>query len=77
MVDITITIPDDKVDEFKEYFLYLNPIPLDDEGEPKYTLLNWFKQWLYEKIIEQYRQGKRHKKWAEHESNFEVIYELE
>ena len=56
MVDITITIPDDKVAELATYFLYNHPIPLDDEGEPLYTLLVWFKMWLYKQIVNAYKR---------------------
>ena len=73
MVDITITIPDDKVEELTTYFLYDHPIPLDDEGEPLYTLLNWFKMWLYKQIVNAYRSGKKRKMWDE----FIIEYGLE
>lgn len=73
MVNITITIPDDKVAELATYFLYIYPIPTDENGELLYTILAWFKMWLYKQIVNAYRSGKRQKMWDE----FIIEYELE
>lgn len=73
MVDITITIPDGKVEEFKMYFLYLYPIPVDEQtGEPLYTELVWFKMWLYDHIVNAYRSGKKRKTLDELNFGFEL-----
>ena len=72
-MEITITIPDEKVDELQTYFLYNHPIPVNEEtGEPEYTILQWFKKWLYRQVVNAYKSGKKRKKWDE----FQVTYEL-
>ena len=71
---IEIEIPDEKVEELRTYFLYIHPIPIDEEtGEPKYTILVWFKKWLYKQIVNAYKSGKKRKMWDE----FQIEYNLE
>lgn len=71
---VYIEIPDDKVKEFKKYFLYLYPVPKDEETEkPKYTELQWIKKWLYTQMIRAYQSAKKRKMMDE----FSVTYDLE
>ena len=41
---ITMTIDDAKLAEYKDAFLRVFPIDKDEEGEPKYTVQQWFKK---------------------------------
>jgi hypothetical protein len=58
MPDITISvkIPSEKVEDFKEAFLTLNPPPEDWGG----TELEWIRRWTRERLIEAYKMGKLH-----------------
>ena len=44
-VVITLTIPEAKVPKASEGFLYMYPIPTDDDGAPLLTARDWFKEW--------------------------------
>lgn len=69
-----IEIPDDKLNEFKEYFLYIYPIPVDkDTQQPLYTAIEWFQRWLRRQVIKTYKKGKRNTLRDE----LEITYELE
>lgn len=55
---ITITIPDNKVQAFKDAFLRKYPVPDDNlDGQPDYTELLWFKQWIKRKLIQAVQLG--------------------
>jgi hypothetical protein len=53
MVNVTITIPDDKVDELKLGLLVKYP------KSPMDTDIEWFKQILKELILDAYSEGKK------------------
>ena len=63
-MEITITIPNAKLNEFKTGFLAQLPIPQvpieedSEEMENAYTELQWFKKHLIEYAILEYRRGK-------------------
>ena len=63
-MEITITIPDAKLNEFKTGFLAQLPIPqipIEEGSEgmkDAYTELQWFKKHLIEYAILEYRRGK-------------------
>ena len=59
MVDITITVPQNKLNEFRTGFLRSNPIPLDENEQPEFTELAWFKDVLMTFCREEYKRGKR------------------
>ena len=69
MAAITLTIPDNKVSDFRAGFLKEHPVPLidvlDGEGNPtgekenQYTDLAWFKMVILRYIIGEYKEGKR------------------
>jgi hypothetical protein len=56
---ISISIPDNTVAEFLTGFLRSNPIPLDDQGAPKFTQAAWVKEIARQKLLWEYQQGKR------------------
>ncbi len=58
-MDIILTIPANKLNEFKTGFLKSKPVPLDDDGNPTMTEPKWFKFWIKERAMHQYREGKR------------------
>jgi hypothetical protein len=59
MASITLTIPDEKYDEFKEAFLTMNPVPTDPDTElPLYTENQWVKEWLIRLVKKRYKQGR-------------------
>jgi len=57
-MDITLTVPDKKVSELKKGFLKKIPVPLDDEGSPEMTELQWIKHWIKQRVMREYRKGK-------------------
>lgn len=65
MVDVTITIPNDKVDAFREAFLKVYPKPAG------YTDLQWFKKKVRDWCLRVYKSGV---KQAWQEAN-EAIYD--
>lgn len=64
MAQIILTIPNEKLVEFKTGFLAIYPVPIDGDsksktyGQPLYTELQWFKEWLKQEAIRTYRNGK-------------------
>ncbi len=56
-VKITITIPSSKVDTLMENILYLNPVPLDGEGNPQHTNKEWVKAILIDHLKRLYHQA--------------------
>ena len=57
---IEITIKDEKEEEFKEGFLTMFPVPIDeDTNEPIMNEKAWIKQWTKNKLNEIYREGKK------------------
>ena len=57
MVDIVITIPNDKVNELKLGFLKAYPIP-KEHGIPQYTEMEWTIVWIKEQLMRAYKEGK-------------------
>ena len=57
-IQITITSPADKVQEFITGFLASRPIPLEN-GIPIYTVKEWVKKNIISETMEIYRHGKR------------------
>lgn len=61
-MQITLTIPDDKLLEFKTGFLAMCPVPkeYDEEGNllPLMTELQWFKEWIKRDVLRAYKHGK-------------------
>lgn len=49
-IPINIVIPDEKIQKAKDGLLELWPVPLDDEGNPQFTQVQWFevlvKNWV-------------------------------
>ena len=64
-MDLTITIPDEKVNDFKAGFLAKCPIPMiedpDNEGEtiPEFTPKQWIKEWIRRDVLRAYRFGRK------------------
>jgi len=58
MAQITITLNDSKLTEFKTGFLAFCPIPKDDKGKPIVTFEAWVKSYLKEQLISVYKSGK-------------------
>lgn len=61
MVYITITIPSDKVEEFKLGFLRANPKPEPPETDPPtppMSDIDYLKYWIRNILINEYRRGK-------------------
>jgi hypothetical protein len=65
-MDVTITIPNDKLDEFRLGFLKICPVPLvnvADPGDPldmqpEMSELQWLKKVIRHGLLDKYRQGK-------------------
>jgi hypothetical protein len=59
-MDVTITIPNAKLNEFKTGFLKENPVPIDEEtGLPAMTEIQWLKAWIIGELKREYASGKR------------------
>ena len=57
---ITMTIDDARLAEYKDAFLRVFPIDKDEEGEPKYTVQQWFKMKVRMIVLEKLiRKGVR------------------
>jgi hypothetical protein len=56
-MQIIINIPDNKVNELKKGVLKAEPIPLDSEGNPTMTALEWVHTILKDGLRNIYRQG--------------------
>ena len=56
---LSFTIPDDKVNEIKTALLRQRSVPLDEEGQPTMAELDWIKQCIKERILQDYRIGKQ------------------
>jgi hypothetical protein len=65
-MDVTITIPNDKLDEFRLGFLKICPVPLvnvADPGDPpdmqpEMSELQWLKKVIRLNLFDKYKQGK-------------------
>jgi hypothetical protein len=61
MVQITLTIPDDKVQTVKDGILALYPVPteLDEDGNPTPVMSEnaWLKEWLRRKVRDEVARG--------------------
>jgi hypothetical protein len=58
-MDITITIPNAKVPDFKAGFLKRYPVPLNEEGLPAMTEAQWLKTWIIQRLRFEYVEGKK------------------
>jgi hypothetical protein len=58
MVNVTLTIPDDKLVEFKTYFFKIYPVQINPATGQPYTELQWFKIIMDRYLIDIWRQGK-------------------
>ena len=58
MATIEITIPNDKLAEFKVGFLKSKPIPLDENQVPIYTESQWIERIIVNHLKAVYRNGK-------------------
>ena len=59
MAKIELTIPNEKITEFKSGFLAVHPVPLDDGNNPLYSELEWFKEFIIRYVIHEYKDGKK------------------
>jgi hypothetical protein len=57
MAKITLTIADEKVDEFLTAFVADQPVPVEIDGEPL-TPAQWYKRWLKLKSLQAYKRGR-------------------
>lgn len=58
MAEIIITIPNNKATEFKLGFLKEQPVPVDENGDPTMTEMEWAAYWGRKQYIEAYKRGK-------------------
>jgi len=72
MAEITYTIPDEKLDEFKECFLLAEPKPTEIDGEP-ISDNAWIKKWGRMKFMQAYIKGKLIKAKQSMEIDKEII----
>lgn len=56
MARITIDIPDNKVNQYRDWFIAYNPVPLVN-GSPSMSEIAWIKQCLKEYLLNQCRAG--------------------
>ena len=62
---ITLTIPNEKLEEFRTGFLAMCPVPMIEDPEnpgqqiPEFTELQWFKEWIIQDLKRAYRHGKK------------------
>ena len=59
MAAITITIPDNRVAEFKEAILRKAPVPLDENSQPTMLDFEWVKEIIKQHLISDIRIGKQ------------------
>ena len=58
MAQITYTISDSNLPEFKMGFLASKPVPTDDEGNPIMSENAWIKEYGKRQFIREYKNGK-------------------
>lgn len=58
-IQIIITCPVNKVDEFILGYLTKRPIPLDNNGQPLFTIKKHIRNEIIKDAIRVYRHGKR------------------
>ena len=61
MLNIPVSIDDADLADFKDGFLTACPIPEDDEGNPKYTEIQWLRLKVKQFLFRKYRAGKEKK----------------
>ena len=59
MAQVTFTIDDANLAEFKTGFLRTRPVPLDTSGNPTMTENNWIREFGRRVYMNQYRRGKQ------------------
>lgn len=67
-IKITLTIPENKIEDFRSGFLATCPIPMTIDPNnsedpmsmiPEFTEKQWIKEWLKRKVIRAYKHGKK------------------
>jgi len=58
MAKITIDIPDNVLDEFRDGFLAAEPIFVDKDKNPTMTEMEWLVFWIKRQLRGAYRRGK-------------------
>jgi hypothetical protein len=56
---LELNIPNDKAQRIGNAFKALNPVPLDNEGQPLFNDLQWFKRCLRNHIIRTVARAER------------------
>ena len=59
MAQITLTIHDSKLEEFKTAYFRRNRLPLDPDGQPIVAELAWIKKCVINSILAEYQSGKQ------------------
>lgn len=59
MANFTITVPDPKLQDFKDGFLKVQPVPIGSDGNPTMTENQWIRHWILEVLRHNYRTGKQ------------------
>lgn len=57
MAQITITIPDNKINQYKTWFLAYNPVPVPTDGSPQMSDMAWIKLCLKNYLLNQCKSG--------------------
>jgi len=71
-MEIKVTIPDNKLPEFYSGFLYIHPIPQDDDGKAEFSKSVWVKKWVKKSLVRSYKSGKRRKMHDELQVTYDV-----
>jgi len=58
VIAITIQITVDDINQAADNFLELHPVPLDEDGSPKFTKLVWFKKVIGNNIARDIERGR-------------------
>lgn len=59
MIEIKYTVQNENVNDFKTWFLKVRPIPLDGNGNPQMTALEWIKRCGKLYFLKQCKIGKQ------------------
>ncbi len=66
---IETEIPDNQITRINEANKLRKAVPLDENGDPKYTDLVWFKMWVREAIIDMVAK----QEWLERERQNQLV----
>ena len=69
-MQITIEIDDNKIDDFKNGFLAMHPVPDED---PPLTPKQWIERWIREKLRAEYRNGMKKRTLEALEIDEEIV----